>query len=65
LVCPHEKILKACGYKFLDDPAEIMDVSEEMPEILKSMRDIYRKESADFPPPYFIGVDKWKEATSY
>ena len=52
-------------YKFLDDPAEIMDVSEEMPEILKSMRDIYRKESADFPPPYYIGVDKWNEIISY
>ena len=52
-------------YKFLDDPAEIMDVSSEMPEILNSMRNIYRKESADFPPPYFIGADKWKEITSY
>ena len=52
-------------YKFPDDPAEIRDLSDEMPELLKSMRDLYRKETADFPPPYFIGVDKWKEATSY
>ncbi len=52
-------------YKFLDDPAEIMDMSEEMPEILKSMRDIYRKESADFPPPYSVGTDKWKEIITY
>ena len=52
-------------YKFPDDPAEIMDVSEEMPEILKSMRDIYRKESAGFPPPYHSGADKWNEIISY
>jgi hypothetical protein len=42
-----------------------MDVSDEMPEILKSMREIYRKESADFPPPYYIGADKWEEIITY
>jgi hypothetical protein len=52
-------------YKILDDPAEIRDLSEEMPERLKSMREIYRKESADFPPPYHTGVEKWKEITTY
>ncbi len=52
-------------YKFRNDPAEITDVSEEMPEILKSMREIYRTASADFPPPYFVGVDKWNEIMSY
>jgi len=52
-------------YKILEDPAETMDVSEEMPEIHKSMREIYRKESVDFPPPYYVGIDKWKEITTY
>ena len=52
-------------YKFQEDPAELMDVSAEMPEILKSMREIYRNESADFPPPFYVGVDKWKEITTY
>jgi uncharacterized sulfatase len=52
-------------YKILDDPAEVNDVSEEMPELLKSMREIYRSASAGFPPPYFTGAEKWKEITSY
>lgn len=52
-------------YRFQDDPAETLDLSEEMPELLKSMREIYRNESADFPPPYIVGKDKWKEVRSY
>lgn len=52
-------------YRIPDDPAESTDMSEELPGILKSMREIYRIESADLPPPYFIGADKWEEITSY
>jgi uncharacterized sulfatase len=47
-----------------DDPAEISDLSGENPGMVKKMREIYQKASADFPPPYLTGVEKWKEITT-
>ena len=48
-------------FQFTDDPAEASDISSDMPEILNSMQEIYRNNTADFPPPYQTGLEKWKE----
>ncbi len=52
-------------YRITDDPAEMVDLSEEMPELLKSMRETYRKESAGLPPPHSVSIEQWKELSNY
>jgi uncharacterized sulfatase len=52
-------------YWIPDDPAEIRDLAGELPEIVTSMREIYRSTAASLPPPYYTGIDKWKEVTAY
>ncbi|MEM9671077.1 MAG: sulfatase [Cyclobacteriaceae bacterium] len=44
-----------------EDLAENRDISQEFPSKVDELRQIYRQESADFPPPVAWNKSKWEE----
>ena len=48
-------------YNFREDPAETINLTEDMPDKVKELTAIYHREAAGFPPPVVWSREKWNE----
>lgn len=47
-------------YDYVQDPGEQNNLADQFPEKVQRMKEIWKRDSADYPKPVEWGADKWK-----
>lgn len=48
-------------FHFQSDPGEKINLADQKPELVQSLKSLWEKEAVNFPPPVKIGWEKWQE----